>query len=312
MNIFNRSRTNFTETEEKKIRELLASPELESRLAEVDGRNVAKRAELKRRLDSLDERHDPGIEAAATQCSEAAQKIEALRAQLRQAEEAHRATVAAVAAVEQDKGREDFTTRQALYASRDLRLDQFLVHIGTAHSLVGHCTKTWLRHTGFSFIGQKTHVLESNNAEVIAAMALLKEARKQVESMALLPLTRAEVSERLTAISSEVAPTLKKFSIGWPVLAKDGEVELQAPHANALDVLTKNGVATDGDLPPAESASKARKRELEALAAGSATIGDLGTRRARGARANGGASVAGMSPTERARRIRQEIDDLAN
>ncbi|MGR3905832.1 hypothetical protein Q3A80_02215 [Burkholderia sp. SR8] len=278
----NIGRVDFSKTDERKLRELLASPDIEARINAAEQKNIEKRATLRRQLDTLNERHDPDIETAAAKCAEAANNIETLRAQIRQAEEAHRAAVGATSYLESLKSREEFDAKRELYEGRDARLDQYLVHLGTALSLVGHCTKTWIEHVGYNWLGNLLHRTVSNQDEVVAAMALLKSARKQVEALALEPLTRAEIGERLTSITGDIAPTLKKFSIGWPALDKDGEVELQAPHANALEVLQKNGVATNGDLPPNELARKIRTAQLDALETGSAvTVGDavIGRRR---------------------------------
>ncbi|WP_175816733.1 hypothetical protein [Burkholderia diffusa] len=279
----NIDRGEFSKTDERKLRELLASPDIEDRLNAAERQNIAKRASLKQQIDTLNERHDHAIEVAAAKCVDTHNKIESLRAELRRAEEAHRDATAAASHLESLKSREEFDAKRELYEGRDVRLDQYLVHLGTALSLVGHCTKTWIEHAGYNWLGKFLHRTVSNQDEVVAAMALLKSARKQVEALALEPLTRAEIGERLTSITGDIAPTLKKFSIGWPALDKDGEVELQAPHANALEVLQKNGVATNGDLPPREYASKIRRAELDALdsTGGVATVGDrvIGRRR---------------------------------
>ncbi|MBN3789712.1 hypothetical protein [Burkholderia sp. Ac-20353] len=275
----NLDRGDFSKTDERmlrELRELRALPDIEARISSAEQQNVAKRTKLKQQLDTLSERHDPALEAAAAKCTEAANKIEVLRAQIRDAEEAHRATVAATWHLESLKNRDEFDARRELYDGRDPRLDQYLVHLGTALSLVGHCTKLWIQHEGHNWLGKLVHRTMSNQDEVVTAMNLLKKARKQVEGLALEPLTRTEISGRLTSITGDVAPTLKKFSIGWPALDKDGEVELQSPHANALEVLRKNGVATAGDLSPDVLASKIRKAEIDALDTGGAvTVGDM-------------------------------------
>jgi len=99
--------------------------------------------------------------------------------------------------------------------------------------------------------------------------------------MALLPLTRAEISERLMAITREIAPTLKKFDLCIPTLDEDGEVKVENPMTRPYDVLEANGVAVEGDLSIKERSvvqSQRRRKELDAIASPTASIGDLSVR----------------------------------
>jgi hypothetical protein len=315
MKLFNFGRVQFSEADARKLQEIIHSPEVQARLDEADKCKVAKRVELRQQLDSLDARHDPAIEAAAAKCGEAASKIESLRVQLRRAEEAHRATVAAVSAVESAKSKEDLDVRRELCDTRDKRLDEYYIHLDHSLQLVRHCVNTGLQIEGHDWLGRQIHKEISNVDEVNACMALLKDARSKVEALALEPLPYAAIGERLTDISNDLAPVLKKFSLSWPALSADGEVvELRNPH-DKLDVLKANGVATIGDLPPEDRRlhdSRIRKAELDALASGPATIGDLGKSRGRGARAGNGASVGGTKRSAQWLRNRQLLDDMAD
>ncbi|KVR43361.1 hypothetical protein WK18_18140 [Burkholderia ubonensis] len=274
---FGRNQSN--EAREREIDEVLASPAWQAMRMAADKTNVETRAELKQRLDTLNERFDKEIEQAGVKCQEAERYLEDLRkrtqAQIREAEEALVAARSAAWTLENNKNKEEFNTRNELYASRDTRGDEFFEHLGNARSMINHFVRTWPKIIGYHpYSGTAIYGSESNNKEVLAALDLIKGAQKRLEEMALLPLSRVDIDERLNSISRELAPTLQKFSQPCPVLNADGEVELSTPRLRTYYALQAAGAATKEDT-----------QQVNVLAAGGSVLGERGARRVRSARA---------------------------
>lgn len=288
------------EAREREIDEVLASPAWQAMRSAADKTNVETRAELKQRLDTLNERFDEKIEQAGAKHWAAQRDLEELRKktqiQLREAEEAVVAARSAVWALEQAKNKEEFDTRRELYDSRDTRVDDYYMHLGNALGMIRHFVRVWPKLIGYhDRSGRAIYGSESNCEEVSSTMDLIKGAQKKLEEMLLLPLARVEIDERLTSISRELAPALRKFSQPCPVLNADGEVELSSPHLRTYQALQAAGAATNDDT-----------QQMHVLAAGGSVLGDKGARRVRSARASGNAW--GRS-TEWLRR-RNELNDL--
>ncbi|KWI36359.1 hypothetical protein WM04_06900 [Burkholderia ubonensis] len=227
MKLFDFNRAQFSEQDARKIRQLIDSPEMLAKLNEIDQANVARRIELKEQLDSLDGRHDPAIESALKNDREAIAKVESLREQLRAAEEAQQKTATALFGARGQKDREFFTVRKELVDSRDLRGDQFLIHLGAAHDSLRHVVRFWFETDGRNWLGHQRIVERCNAADVDAVMDSVKQSLKTVEDMALEPLTHGEITERLNAISSELGPRLKEFLVPWPFIDEEGQVRLE-------------------------------------------------------------------------------------
>ena len=315
MKILNFARGQFSEADTRKIHDLINSPEGRKKLDEADKIKVEMRAELKQRLDTLNERFDAKIEQAATKRWDAEKHLDDLRkrlpVQIREAEEVCVVARGAVGALEQDKGKEELDIKRELYESRDVRLDDYYIHIDTALNMINHLARQWPVFTGEYNIwtGKAIFGYDSNGTEVRAAMDLLKAAQKKIEAMLLLPLARAEISEHLIAISKEIGPTIKKFSLSCPVLNADGEVELSDSRLSNYLVLRTNGVEEIEDLPPPDpmdltstaSSRIKQKRAAIAMGAGSvnaATIGDLDVNRRLQSR-SGGSSSSGLASRKR-------------
>ncbi|KVH77573.1 hypothetical protein WJ41_05055 [Burkholderia ubonensis] len=300
MKLLNFVRGQFSEADARKLHDLINSPEGRTRLNEADKVKVEARAELKQRLDTLNERFDSKIEQAGIKYQEAERHLkevrECMHLQVREAEEAYIAARSAAWALEHEKNKEEFDTRRELYDSRDTRVDDYHMHLGNALSMVNHCVKVWPKIVGYhEYNGKALYGSESNGKEVSAAMELIKGAQKKLEDMLLLPLTLSEISEQLTSISRELAPTFKRFSQPLPVLNADGEVELSSPRLTAYMSLKANDVATSED-----------GKQVNVLAAGGSVLGDRGSRRVRSARASGNAWGRSMTWL----RYSKQIDDL--
>ncbi|MBY8605249.1 hypothetical protein K7N18_10405 [Burkholderia arboris] len=300
MKLLKFGRNQSDEAREREIDNVLSSPAWQAMLVEADKTNVAIRAELKQRLDTLNERYDVKIEQAGANRQKAERYLEELRnrmqLQLRDAEEDCVAARGIVWALEQEKNKEEFDTKRELIDSRDTRIDEYHVHLGNAFGMVRHFVRTWPKLIGYhDRSGREIFGSESNAKEVSAAMELIKGAQKKLEEMLLLPLFRAEIDERLISISRELAPALQRFGQPCPVLNADGEVELSTPSLRTYEALRAAGAATNEDA-----------QQMKVLAAGGSVLGDKGARRVRSARASGNA----WGRSAQWLRNRNQIDDL--
>lgn len=248
LNIFNRA--NFSAEDEKKVRDLLASPEMEQILDRVEQTHIEERATLRKQLDSLDKRHDPAIEKATATRVEAAAKLEAARALFDAAKAVDRQAAQGAETLAQLKRDEDYRLRKQLIESRDTRLDTFRDHADNAWQQMRHMISVTSAKQKSWATGEKYVEYSSNADKVQTCMDLLKQASADTNAMALLPLTRTEVSERLTSWSHKLEPTLAAFGIACPRLDEKGEVTTHRPPRRLGDVLIENGLAERGDIPP--------------------------------------------------------------
>lgn len=248
MTLFNFfDKANLTKRDEQALRQLIASPEAEQIRERAERVTIEKRIALKAKLDSLDQRHDEGITAAGLAYQNAIRALEAAEAKLIAArEEEHRARTTSYA-LESVKLREAHELQQDLIACRDVRLDEFHEHLSDADDKLRHLTQiTAFPHR--TWTGEKSIRYETNADEVAALRAALKQAMADVTGMALLPLTRSEVSERLTALSHKLEPALDKFSLPTPRIDVDGDVTLSRERLKLADVLQDNGLREQGDV----------------------------------------------------------------
>ncbi|MGT2458794.1 hypothetical protein ACU4GI_38980 [Cupriavidus basilensis] len=254
MTLFNFfDKANLTKRDEQVLRELIASPEAEQIRNRAEQATIAYRFTLKAKLGTIDERHNMSITAAGVVLQDAIRAREALEAQLVAARDAEKRTRAASNATESAKLREAHALQQELIASRDLRLDDFYRHLDGAADKLRHLGRiTAFPHTSWS--GEKSVTYETNAGDVAAFMAMLKDAMADVTGMALLPLTRNEVSERLTALTHKLEPALDAFSLPTPRLDVDGEVTLSRERLKLADVLQDNGIREPGDVPASATA----------------------------------------------------------
>lgn len=245
-NIFNKA--TFSKDDERVIRQILEAPETEQIIARAEQAAIDNRKVLCQRLGSLDARHDKGIAAAGATLETAIRALEAAEARLLTAREKETQARAMVYAAEASKGAEASELHQALRDTRDNRLDDFWLHLDDAKDKLRHLTRitTFPLH---SWTGAKSVRYESNADEVSTLSTALKDAQAEVERMTLLPLTRAEISERLTALTHKLAPMLDAFSLPTPRLDEDGAVTLSREKLKFSDVLQENRVLDPGDLP---------------------------------------------------------------
>lgn len=251
-------KANLTSRDEQVLRNIMASPEAERIIERAEQATIEKRIALKARLDTVDQRHDKDVSAAGVALQNAIRARESLEAQLVAARHEEKRTGAAIDAAESAKHREARALQQDLIASRDMRLDDFFRHLDSAADKLRHLT----RITAFpvnSWTGETSAKYESNTAEVTALVTALKEAMAEVTGMALLPLARNEVSERLTVLTHKLGPALEAFSLPTPRLDESGEVTLSRERLKLADVLQDNGVREPGDQPAAVT-TQARPR----------------------------------------------------
>lgn len=238
-------KANLTKRDEKVLRDIMTSPEAEQILARVEQTTIEKRKALRQRLNTLDERHDKGIAATDATHLKAIRAREAAEVQLAAARAEESRTSAASYAVEMIKAAEAKELRQALIDSRDDRLDDYYREIDRALDQSRHLTRiTSFRHGSW---GERTIKYESNAEQVTMLRTLLMDALEDVKSMTLEPLSRNEVSERLTAWTHKLGPMLSEFSLATPQLDASGAVTLSRVPLKFVEMLQANGVAERGD-----------------------------------------------------------------
>lgn len=254
-------KANLTKRDEQALRQLIGSPEAEQIRERAERAIIEKRIALKAKLDTIDQRHDDDITAAGLAYQAAMRALEAAEAKLIAArEEEHRARTTSYA-LESVKLREAHELRQELIACCDVRLDEFHEHLSDAGDKLRHLTQiTAFPHR--SWTGEKSIRYVTNADEVAALSTAIKEAMADVSNMKLLPLTRGEVSERLTALTHKLEPALDKFSLPTPRLDVDGEVTLSRERLKLADVLQDNGLSEPGDA-PASTTAQSRPRTLK-------------------------------------------------
>lgn len=242
-------KANLTKRDERVLRDIMTSPEAEQILARAEQATIEKRKALRLRLDGVDARHDKGIAAAGVAYQNAIRALEAVEAQLVAArEEEHRARSASYA-LESAKGQDARELELQLLETRDPRLEDFYRHLDDAKQKLRHL----VRITAFpnrTWTGEKSVTYETNAAEVSALSTVLKEAMEEVQSMTLLPLTRDEVSERITTWAHKLEPMLDAFSLPTPRLDENGEVTLSRERLKFVEVLQSNRVFERDDMPP--------------------------------------------------------------
>lgn len=244
LNIFNRA--HFTAEDEKKVRDLIASPEVEKILDRVEQAHVDERTALRNQLDSLDKRHEPAIEKATTARIDAAKKLEAGRAVFDAAKEADKLAAQHVESLAAAKRDEDYRLRKRLIESRDDRLDEFHRHLSNADELMRYLysiTEAKRRN----LLGRMITEYSDNNAQVDACREVIKEALEDVTAMALLPLSRADVAARLTGWTHRLEPMLERFQVACPRLDEAGKVTTHRPQRSHAETIIANGLAEEGD-----------------------------------------------------------------
>ncbi|CAJ0688378.1 hypothetical protein [Ralstonia wenshanensis] len=241
-------KANFSKQDEASIRTFLESPEATKILARAEQENVEKRRALRTHLDAIDAKYDKGIDAACKAAVEAVKAREAAEAQLAVAKAEEWRLRSAVDALESIKGKEARELRQQLTDSRDMRLDDFWMYLDSAKDKLRHLGRVTAFPLG-PWTGQKSIRYETNADEVSALSTALKEAMADVEHMTLLPLSRAEVSERLTAVTHKLEPMMDAFSLPTPRLDENGAVTLSRERLKFVEVLRDNGLLERGDEP---------------------------------------------------------------
>ncbi|ASW00028.1 hypothetical protein [Paraburkholderia aromaticivorans] len=242
MKFFNRADLN--KDDEKRIREILKSPEIESILDRAEQAAVAHRAELRRKLDTVAERHEAAIAEAGKAHAAAIRHREESEEQQRRAWELQMQAGGAEYAATHIRDAEKNKLLAELMGTADARLRDFGDLLGNQWQALRHLGSiTEYKHK--SWTGQTTVEYSTNTAEVNALMAQIEAAQAAIKEMALLPLTSAEVAERLTALTHEFQPKLEAFALPCPRLNEKGEVELSKERVGLDDTLRANGLPTD-------------------------------------------------------------------
>ncbi|WP_341313894.1 hypothetical protein WN982_00355 [Paraburkholderia sp. IMGN_8] len=232
MNIFNRNRSSLSEAEAT-IQELLSLPEFLDHRNRIEARKVAKRVEVRRQLDTVDERHEAPIKAALVKESKLADQISTLREELDNLNNEMRDAQLALFSVRQVREKEFFDLQKTLYDSRDLRIDEFQIQLNAVRDSLRNQLRFQTEIVGKNeWINTPIFADRSNFDEISTGVGLADKALATLQKMPLEPLTRAEISERLTGMSSTIAPICRKLGIAWPVINDDGEVQLAASFAH--------------------------------------------------------------------------------
>lgn len=246
-------RANFSKRDEESFRVLLESPEALQIFERAERESIEERKALRGRLDAVDGKHNPGINKAGEKHQAAVRAAEAAEVHLRSMREAEREASAALYAAEMVKAAEAAELRQALRDCRDSRLDEFHVHLTDAQDMLRHLGKiTTIVQSGWA--GERDVQYESNLGEVTALRNALQAALVDIDAMTLLPLSRAEVSERLTAWTHKLEPMLESFSLPTPRLDENGTVTLSRERLKFYEILEDNGLSEPGDKPQQQQA----------------------------------------------------------
>jgi len=258
-------RADFSKRDEESFRVLLESPEALQIFERAERESIEERKALRGRLDAIDGKHNPGINSAGEKHQAAVRAAEAAEVHLRLMREAEREASAALYAAEMVKAAEAAELRQALRDCRDTRLDEFRVHLADAQDMLRHLGKiTTIVQSGWA--GERDVQYESNLGEVTALRDALQAALVDIDAMTLLPLSRAEVSERLTAWTHKLQPMLESFSLPTPRLDENGTVTLSRERLKFFEVLQDNGVCEAGDKPQPQQQEVTPPRTVKAAA----------------------------------------------
>lgn len=244
-------RADFNKRDEESFRVLLESPEAVRIFERAEGERVDQRKALRGRLDAVDAKHDKSIHNASVTHQAAVRAVEAAETNLRATRENERQASAALYAAEMVKAAEAAELRQALLDCRDTRLDAFRAHLHYARDTLRHLGKTTAIVHG-TWAGGRDIGYESNIAEVTSLRDALQAALADIDVMALLPLSRAEVSERLTAWTHKLQPMMERFSLPTPCLDENGAVTLSRERLKFFEILQDNGLYEAGDKPQPE------------------------------------------------------------
>ncbi|NKA92041.1 hypothetical protein GO283_00585 [Ralstonia solanacearum] len=185
---------------------------------------------LRSRLDGIDARHERNIAGARVTLQAATHAVEAAKSNLLAVREEERQALAALYAAESIKGDEARELRRELIDRRDTRGDEFHAHL--------HDAWDKLRHPA-----------NGNLDKANALRSQLQAAMSDVQGLARIPLTRAEVSERLTALSHRLEPKLHPFVLPRPMLDERGAVVLNRERLPFVEVLRDNGLLERSDAP---------------------------------------------------------------
>lgn len=258
-------RADFTKQDEASIRTFMESPEAAEIFARAERGTIEKRKALRVRLDAIDAKHDKGIHNAGETHQAAVRAVEAAEANLRATRENERQASAALYGAEMAKAAEAAELREALRDSRDTRLDDFHVHLADARDMLRHLGKiTSIVQSGWA--GERDVQYESNLGEVTALREALQAALSDIDAMTLLPLSRADVSERLTAWTHRLQPMLESFSLPTPSLDESGAVTLSRERLKFFEILQDNGLCEAGDKPQPQQQQAVQPHTVKAAA----------------------------------------------
>ncbi|MCO5411093.1 hypothetical protein [Ralstonia mojiangensis] len=258
-------RADFTKQDEASIRTFMESPEAAKIFERAESERIDQRKALRVRLDAIDAKHDKGIQNAGVTHQAAVRAVDVAEANLRSMREAERDASAALYATEMAKAAEAAELREALRDSRDTRLDDFYCYLDDAQDKLRHLGKiTTIAQS--SWAGERDVRYESNLGEVTALRDALQAALSDIDAMTLLPLSRAEVSERLTAWTHKLQPMLERFSLPTPCLDENGAVTLSRERLKFFEVLQDNGLCEAGDKPQSEQQQAVQAPPVKAAA----------------------------------------------
>lgn len=216
------------------LERIIALPEVEAILGREEAQTIKERRELRKQLDALPEKHRKAVEGAEATCLKAGKRFEEAEAEFKAAREARNyAMMVAYGLDLQVKGEEKELKRQ-LQAGRDTRLDDFYRILDGLEDIVRCRLSTWPIVTRRAF-GGKDVSYATNREDWDAAMAVLRDGKRQAEEIALDALSRQEITERLAEICRSLELPLAKFDLTAPTIDQYGDLR---PPKTSLDAET--------------------------------------------------------------------------
>ena len=183
----------------------------------LEARNLAERRELVDEITAIDANPDSSHVELGKRAAAALARVNELAEQLAKAKHEHGLLSQQSASSKSQRRR--FQLEQQLMESADLRLDEYRAHLANiAGNDLQFAMRAWVATERDYFRGTKTTVPQSNQADVIAAIAAVKDGLQQVDALKLQALSRAEVAEALTVINRMLEKPLAKVETNPPLL----------------------------------------------------------------------------------------------
>jgi hypothetical protein len=221
------------------LERLVATPEAQAIIARDEAEGLVIRRKQAEQLKAV-MGGKYAKELAATEKSAMAvrQHMELCEQELAAAKSANQAAQSAGMAVRNAEERERYELEQALIATSDSRLAEFKHWLTYASSIVRHAVIGHLGTTKHWLTREASTTYRSNLDEVSALRAKLAELVEQCDVMRLQPLTRHEVTERLTSMSHAIAGALN--AAGLPTLSLDDTGAVKFERTGRMDEVTES------------------------------------------------------------------------